>query len=250
MKQIWVMQTMVEDGFIFLIGDSRETTFSKILPLHPFMNFQRSRTAKPLRAARVNPQLRKVNRMLSEHPPQINGYQIAHSQTLRYTVTAAVAQQTVTYQNILDSILLATTANIGFDVFDLVKIKSISIWGQAALGTPSSVSVAFFTATGDKMIHQDSSLGVKPAYVTAKPNVKSLASFWTASGGGAAFVLECPAGSIIDVQCAFRTSLSSPTQTQNNLNAVATVGEIYYRGLDGLNLASSNFQVPSGIQAI
>jgi len=183
-----------------------------------------------------------------EHPPQINGYEIDHQKRLRFTATAA-AGLTITYQNLLDLVLVATTATVGFDLFDLVKVKQVEIWSQAALGTPSSISVVFTTSTGDKSIHTDTSLGVKPAYVKARPSEKSLASFWQASAAGNCFTLVCPAGSIIDVTLHLKVASIAAVAAQNALVA-ATAGDIYYRGLDGLAAATSNFVPPPGLLVI
>jgi hypothetical protein len=198
---------------------------------------------------RKNPQgaLMKIERM--EHPPQINGYEITHEKRLRFTVTAAVAAQVITYQNLLDLVLVATTAVAGFDLFDLVKVKAVEVWSAAALGTPTSCSVSFVTATVDRSVHTDTSLGVKPAHVSAVPNSQSLASFWQASAAGNAFVIQAPAGSIVDCTLCFRTASATPTAAQNALVA-ATPGEVYFRGLDGLAAAGTNFPSIPGVPNI
>jgi hypothetical protein len=184
-----------------------------------------------------------------EHPPQVNGYEISHSIRLRFTVTAAVVSQSITGQNVLDTVLVATSATVGFDLFDIFRIRSIEVWGQAALGTPTTITVLYSTATGDQSIHTDTSLGVKPAYVKAVPSDRSLASFWTITGTSSIFLVSCPAGSILDLSCDFKTSNIDVVQAQNAL-AAATAGDLYYRGLDGVAIATTNFPPIVGVARI
>jgi len=188
----------------------------------------------------------RIERM--DHPPQVNGYNITHSVRLRFTVIAAAATN-ISYANILDSILVATTAVVGFDLFDIVRIRSLEIWGQAALGTPSTITVIYITTTGDRSIHTDTSLGVKPAYVKAVPSSESLASFWNASAAGGVFSILCPAGSIVDCSFDFRTT-NAVAQAAANALVGATAGELYYRGLDGLATATTNFPPIAGVATI
>lgn len=105
------------------------------------------------------------------------------------------------------------------------------------------------TATGDQELHQDTSLGVRPCFVHAKPSAKSLSSFYQTTSGGNAFSISCPAGSIIDIKLVCRTSALTPSPVFNALVG-AIVGEFYYRGLDGLAIASTNFPPPTGVQSI
>jgi hypothetical protein len=189
----------------------------------------------------------RIERM--EHPPQVNGYEISHSVRLRYTVTAAVVSQAITAGNILDAVLIATTTTVGYDLFDVFKIRFVEVWSQAALATPSTCTVVYPQTIGDQSIHTDTSLGVKPAYVKAVPSDRSLASFWTATGGTNLFLVTCPAGSVLDLSCDFRTTNAAATAAVNALVA-ATVGELYYRGLDGVAIATTNFPPILGVARI
>jgi len=187
---------------------------------------------------------------ISVHPPQINGYEISHRKRMRFTVTAATGVQTITFQNLLDTILLLDTAIHAFDVFDLVKINFIEVWAQAAIGTPTSIVLDFATSTGDRSLHTDTSLGVSPAFVKAVPSQKSLASFFQVSAAGNAFTLTAPAGSIVDVFLSFRTSDQVAPVAAQNAVVGGSVGQIQYRGLDGLAIAATNFPPPLGVGAV
>jgi hypothetical protein len=173
------------------------------------------------------------------HPPQMNLYQLNWNKVLRFTSTAAAVGTQITFQNILNTILFASTATAPYQVFDYLRILRISVWGQAALGTPSTVQVIFngTTIVGDANIHSDTSLGVLPACVHARPGA-TVAALFQLSGN--AFQITCPAGSIIDVEVVMRDSLGLATSAAN-ASVGATVGGVFYRGLDGLAAASTNF---------
>jgi len=178
------------------------------------------------------------------HPPVINGQQLRFSTILRFTATAA-AYTTITYQNILDTILVATSTTTGSDVFQAVKVRRVEIWGMPAIGSAGTVSVEFSGAVagsqGDQQIHTDTSMGVQPAHVAAKPSRQSLASMYQTSSSAAAFNVRVLAGSVVDVHVTFRGHFASNISAQNAL-ALATAGAFYLRGLDGLsNSAPSNF---------
>jgi len=183
---------------------------------------------------------------MQEHPPQIDNYQVTHSTVLRFTSTAASAATVITFADLLDCMLVATTTVAASDLFDLVKVKKIRVWGQAALGTPSTVELSFNSATGDGTTHTDTSLGVKPAFINCKPSPKTLASFWQPSTGGNCFSITCPAGSIVDVHLVYKSTSANPTASQAALVA-AVPGEFYWRGLDGIAIAATNFPPPGSV---
>jgi len=89
-------------------------------------------------------------------------------------------------------------------------------------------------------------LGVLPAYVKAVPSKNSLASFYQASAAGNCFIVNAPAGSIIDLHCTFKVTNAIAVAAQNAVVA-ASAGEVYYRGLDGLNIATTNFPPIPGV---
>jgi hypothetical protein len=189
----------------------------------------------------------RMNIERMEHPPQINGYEITHKKRLRFTCIAGVTRAAISFADLLDLIVLSTTAIQGYDLFDVVKVLKAEVWGQAALGTPNTITVVYTSATGDRSVHTDTSLGVKPAYVKAVPSQKSLASFWQVSAAGPCLSLTVAAGSVIDLNLSFKTAeFTAPQGTQNALVG-ATVGDIYYRGMDALNSAATNFPPVLGV---
>ncbi len=201
-----------------------------------------SRKAKNSRAKARN-QLRGV---AASHPPQIQP-QLSHRQRMRFRCTTAQTLFPVTYADLLDTIFFADTAVTGFDVFDQVKLNAVELWAVPAIGGTAEVAVQFEGGfgggpIGDGRVFSDSSMGIEPAHVVARPERLSTAAMWTPSNAGfTAFALSCPAGAIIDVDLSFRTVASLAPVALQQAVAAGTVGEMYYRGLDGAPIATTVF---------
>jgi hypothetical protein len=177
------------------------------------------------------------------HPPQLDRYEIRHSQVLRFTTNAAVGVS-ITFQNLLDTILLATSATAVYDLFNLVKINFVKVWSIASIGTATTVEVTYQGTTvgqiGDNDVHTDTSLGVQPGYICARPSKKSLASDFQPSTANLAFGISAPSGSVVDVSLSFR-SLPGVAIIAQHVAVAATVGSYNYRGLDGLAASGTQF---------
>lgn len=188
------------------------------------------------------------------HPPPINGYEVKHNKTLRFTTNAAVSQS-ITWSDILDCILFTTSAIAPFDLFFAARIRRIRVWALPILGTSSSVTVIFNSAAtgeiGDRKVHQNSSMGIEPAYINCGPEKNSLASKFQISNSQIAFFLEAPTGSVIDLDMEYRSDVlgNEPVAAQN-ASVGATVGVVAFRGLDGLAVATSKFTIPTSLYAI
>jgi hypothetical protein len=213
------------------------------------MNKSKQTNKNSQNGKRVNSKQSTMSGRDSEHPRMLPSYEVFQVRTLRFTVTADTTGTLISYANLLDAMLIATSAIAGYDLFDIVKVQKVQVWGLANLGTPSTVGVTFVTTTGDRSLHTDTSLGFKPAYVSATPSRESLASFYQVSGGGSAFLVQAPAGSVVDVTLHVKTSAVAPTPTAQPLIG-ATIGELYFRGLDGLPVAVTNFPPIPGVLTI
>lgn len=194
------------------------------------------------RANRKILQLTPGNEMLS-HPPQLNGYEVRHSVRVRYITNSAIVQS-VTFQNLLDTLLVAATATTAFDVFYAVKVRRVQLWATPLLGTSTSVGVTFGGAAagqiGDQKIHTDTSMGIQPAHVAARPASKSLASDYQLSTAGQAMLLTGPLGTVVDVELSFVGAFANPIAAQNAIVG-GSAGAFYTRGLDGLAIATTKF---------
>jgi hypothetical protein len=178
------------------------------------------------------------------HPPAIQP-QLIHTQRLRFITTAAAAYA-ITYQNVMDCMLVAATATQGYDLFDVVKIKYVEMWQERIQSnTPLTISCTFpgqsGAVAGDGRVVADTALGIEPAHVFAKPAKFAGASLWQASGTLSAMALVVNVGTVVDVCVTYRSAADvAPLAAQAALVSAAA-GQIYYRGLDGLPIATTKF---------
>lgn len=179
-----------------------------------------------------------------QHPPQIQSYGIVHSTRLRFSAVAAANATLITFQNLMDLINVALTTVTAAQLFRTVRIRKVSVWAVPALGTSATCEVVYIAGTtgfaGDLKIHTDTSMGIQPAHVSAKPAARSAAALFQESAATVAFSLTCPAGAVVDVELTFRGVPNAFVATQNAPVGV-TAGAWYYRGLDGLAKAGTNF---------
>jgi hypothetical protein len=204
------------------------------------------RKGGPLRQKTQKPR----NRSMISHPPQINNYLMEHKTKLRFLATSAITTG-ISYQNLLDTIGIATSATSLSDLFHQVKIRKIEVWSIAQLGTPTSVSIQYNNGGqtglyGDSKFHTDTSMGIEPAYVSAKPLTNSFPDLYQVSNTAIAFTLECAAGSVIDVSLTFRQR-NLASVTAGNAGVGLTAGTLYFRGLDGLAASASDLLPPSNV---
>jgi hypothetical protein len=178
------------------------------------------------------------------HPPAIGNYEIVHSTRLRFVVNAALLELAITYQNLLDLILFVTGATAPYDLFTSVKVRSVEMWAAPLLGSAVTTTVRFVGETagsiGSLRTVTDTSMGIEPAHVKARPGAQTLASMFQISSGAVAFDLTCPSGTVVDVELSYK-NLPGTALAAQNVSAGATVGIVAYRGLDGLAIASSKF---------
>jgi hypothetical protein len=184
------------------------------------------------------------------HPPQIANYLMEHRTKLRFLATSAF-NAGLSYQNLLDTIDIATSATALSNLFHQVKIRKIEVWSIAALGTPTSVSIQYNNGGqtgmyGDAKFHTDTSMGIEPAYVSAKPLANSFPDLYQVSNADIAFTLECSAGSVIDISLTFRQRNAASVGTAN-VGVALTTGQLYFRGLDGLAASASDLLPPSNV---
>jgi hypothetical protein len=159
----------------------------------------------------------------------------------------AAAITSITFQNLLDMVLFAATSTTGFDVFEAVRINSVEIWASPMSGTPTTVILVFdgltVGAAGDQKAHTDTSMGIEPAHVKARPDPLTQAGQFQASSANIAFLLNVPAGAVIDVSLSLRQPVLEAAIATQNVLVGATPGAMYYRGLDGKTVALTNYPV-------
>jgi len=177
------------------------------------------------------------------HPPPAS-VQISHRSRLRFITTAAFAGN-ITWQNLLDTINVATSTITAVDLFFMVKVSRVQVWVNGLTNTSQTIELTFTGLTagtiGDEAMHTDMSMGIEPAYVNAKPSAKSQASQWQSSSALVAWFMDIPAAAVVDVVCEFRTNLVGTGPGTQVAPAGVTAGAVYLRGLDGAAAASSKF---------
>jgi len=194
------------------------------------------------RAAKLAMLRQGGDRMIS-HPPMIPQLNIAHSTRMRF-IAGSAATVNVTFQNLLDTFLVATSATAVADVFEAVRIKAVEIWAVPVIGNATTVEVQFVSNVagqyGKPQVFTDTSMGVQPAHVRAVPARQSALALWQLSSSAVAFELLCPAGAVIDLELSFIGRFGAPTAAQN-VGVALTAGGFYVRGFDGLAAATTKF---------
>jgi hypothetical protein len=186
-------------------------------------------------------------------PGPIPSYEITRSKVLRFISSTAVGK-VITYQNLLDTVLFTTSATAPYDLFYMVRVKKLTIWCLGSIGTTESVQVVFDGTTagsqGDRTIHSAQSMGIEPAYLTCRPNKKSLAADFQISSAATCFTLTVPVGAVIDLHCDFKSDTLGVPIAAQNVSAASNVGVVAYRGLDGLASSTTVLAPPSGVYTV
>jgi hypothetical protein len=188
------------------------------------------------------------------HPPPIRSYGITREVRLRYVANAAFAG-TITFQNLLDSILVGVSATTLVDLFFNVRLNSVELWSVPALGAANTVvliySGAIVGASGDQKTHTDTSMGIEPAHLRAAPDRLTQAGQFQPSSADAAFTMQVPTGTVIDVSLTLRNPIdgAAPVAAQN-AGVGVTVGQLFYRGLDGKAAATTQLPIVGALAPV
>ncbi len=156
----------------------------------------------------------------------------------------------VSFQNLCDSINVATASTTAYQLFDFVRILRVSAWAEGAIGTNATITLNFsgqtVGSTGDQDQWTDTQMGIQPAYVSAKPSVRATASSWQAgnTNSGNAFGISASVSGIIDVECEFKISEAYVPATVQNAPSGVSAGQVYYRSLNG---AANGTWTPVGV---
>jgi hypothetical protein len=204
------------------------------------------------KALRQNLQNRSGNAMIIPHPPSIANFLLTHQTRLRF-INSANFNAAITWADLLDTILFVTSATTASDVFHQVKVRAVEVWSIPSQGTATSCSVQFNSdvtgLVGDTAFHTDTSMGIEPAHVLARPKKGSLSAMFQVANNNTAFLLQAPAGSVVDVLLTFQQQNNTSVNAQN-ATVAATTGQIAWRSLDGLPLASAGFVLPSNLYQV
>ena len=181
--------------------------------------------------------------------------QLQTGMTLRFVTTAAfTGVMNVTYANLLDAWFVAGTATLAYQLFDFVKVKSVTIRAlpaNSAAGNMTTVSVEFpglsTGQAGGGNQRTNTSLGYSsPAFVKVKPGPRSQAAQFQPSTVGTAFWIRATdvsnnplTGAIVDVAVVYRNSADVNPAGVGTARAGLTPGNVYFGGLDGQTNAAT-----------
>jgi len=203
------------------------------------------RNGAPRRGRRANGRRRRGGargQALIPHPPPLTNIAIVHERRLRFTCNSAFAGA-ITFQNLLDLLGFAATATVGYDLFYAVRMRAVECWALPILGQATTVEVVYDGNTagsvGDQRIHTDSSMGIEPAHIVARPAGRSGAALFQESSANQAFYLNVPSGAVVDVMLSFTAPMQGQSVPMQNALVAATAGALFFRGLDGLGAATS-----------
>lgn len=193
--------------------------------------------------------------------PVIND-QLAVGITLRFITTPLFGGTfSVSAANLLDAWFLAGTATVAYQLFDFVRLKRVTIRSMGiarpfASGTGGNaptctVGVEFYGLNlgvqGGGKQKSDTGMGYdEPAMVSLKPDRMSQVAQFQSSGGSAMFAIRAVdeagvglVGTVIDVDVVYKNSADVNPATVGTARAGLTGGNLYFGGLDGLPLATT-----------
>jgi hypothetical protein len=153
----------------------------------------------------------------------------------------------VTWANLLDTVVFAATSTSVYDLFYSARLHSVEVWlppQVAGVATSAQFTLAFDSPSqGDQRVWSCYS-GPTGGYLKAKPSNHSInGMMWQNSSSVGCFTVNnCPIGALIQVNVTFRTRMGSGSAIAAAQAASgATAGTVYFRGLDGLAIASTKF---------
>jgi hypothetical protein len=190
---------------------------------------KRSRKAKPLRAARVNSQLRKLNPpMLSSNIRTIHKFRFIANAAFNDTITSKCCFGAA---GGIGSIVNSTVAFC----YESMRLLKVEAWSPpAAQGASATVSVEWLSTNSPSIEHSDTTVSVSQnAHISTRPPVGSLGSFWQQIDTTfSLFTLVCPINTVVDVTLELiQLDRSTAAQTQTGLGTVV-VGTMYFLALD------------------
>jgi len=173
------------------------------------------------------------------------------SMSLEFFVNTATTQ-TITWADLLDTVVMATSSTLGQDLFYSAKLHYVEVWTAPTVAGVNygGMSLSFDSPSqGDQKVY-NIPVGPQGGYCKCVPSKRSINAWtWQTSSSVNCFTVNSFAvGTFIRLSVTFRSRMVSAVAAQNALSG-ATTGNIYLRGLDGLAKASSVFTcVPANYQ--
>jgi len=169
-------------------------------------------------------------------PPFVPTMSLSHR--FRYVNGANTGAFSITRGNMLNQILVATSAVTTVRLLQAVRLKSVEVWANpSALGAaPTTIEFEWLGENAPSTLVSDTGMGVRPAHVYSSPPPSSSNRWWSISGSSESdvlFSLLLPADCVIDVMTELRF-VETEGPTAGEIPAGAGLGVIYGDYLDGL----------------
>lgn len=184
-------------------------------------------------------------------PKQLQ-YELNWNVTLRFYSGQNNADTAITFKNILDSVLVAGTATLGYNLFDFVRIKRLELWatGITAGGVTPAVQscsvewsgIGAASAGSGRAVSETTVGSAAPLHLVTRPPKGSRAADFQVSSTDRAFEIRASGvafSAVVDLTVEFRNSNGVTPLAVANAITGATPGEIYFGGLDGLRTAGT-----------
>jgi len=169
-------------------------------------------------------------------PPFVPTVQVV-SHTFRFSNAAGTGGSAINRRNLLNLILVATTATSTVRIIEGIRLSMVEMWANPpALGSaPTTLQIEWIGENSPSTVISDTSMGVRPAHVRSSPPASSSNRWWSMSGSQETdqlFSLILPANTIVDVTVDMRM-VEQETPTVGDIPIGATVGQLYGDYLDG-----------------
>jgi hypothetical protein len=183
----------------------------------------------------------------SVQPRELKNFELHQTARLRFQNATNATATAITWQNLLDTWVFASTATIGYQLFDFVRIIKIEMWAITNSTLVTTLGVDFGDAVtgvqGDGGSYQSCSVGSAiPAYLKCRPNPNSQAAQFQTTKVDTAFHIRtngAVGSTIVELTLEFKNSTVLNPSFATNALVAATAGDIYFRGMDGKAIAAT-----------
>jgi len=173
---------------------------------------------------------------LGHVPPFTPTLMLSHK--FRFVNGANAGAYIITRGNLLNLVLVATSAVTTVRLFQAVRLRLVEVWtNPSALGSPpTTTSLEWLGVQGSSTQRSDTTMGVTPSHIVCQPPRNSSDVWWSINGMNESdqmFELFIAANSVVDVTLELRM-LENESPTAGDIPAGAALGQQYGDYLDGL----------------
>ncbi len=163
---------------------------------------------------------------------------------IRWSSAGALTNQSITFENLVQTVMVATTATSATSIFSSVKLRSVEIWGTSnAVGTSATVSCKLDSTnalTGGISVSDTCLSPFEYAHIKLVPPSGSVQSFWIDGASAATttcFKISVPANAVIEIVLDYVLNWADTASTTRTV-AGATAGVVYVPNLAATTLAA------------